>query len=220
MITVLIVDDELRVARIHADIVAAQPGFSVVGMAHTASAACHAAGVHQPDLVLLDVHLPDGNGLDVLRRMRDQAPRLHAIVITAAREQGTISHALRAGVTSYLMKPFGRDDLVSRLELFRTQVHDADGANVADQALADRLFPAPRPVIDSNRGVSEETLRAVRDALAASGADLSAQETAERVGVSRVSARRYLEVLHERGEAEVRLRYGAGRPERRYRLVR
>jgi len=220
MIRVLIVDDELPVARIHAGIVSATPGFAVVGLAHTASAARDAARVHQPDLVLLDVHLPDGNGLDVLARMRDEAPRLHAIVVTAAREQRTVTHALRAGVTSYLMKPFSRDDLISRLELYRTRVHEAAHDAVADQAVADQLFSAPPRRAEQAPGVSEQTLAAVRDALAAAAGDVSAQETADRIGVSRVSARRYLELLHERGEVEVGLRYGAGRPERRYRLVR
>ncbi|WOF23578.1 response regulator [Microbacterium betulae] len=220
MIDVLVVDDDVTVARIHAGFVAAEPGFRVCAVAHTASAALDALERHGPELVLLDIHLPDGSGLDLLTRMRAVRPQLDAIVITAAREHRTVAQALRVGAAGYLMKPFPREDLSARLSAYRAHLHGADEGGVADQAAADRLFGAPPARGASARGVAETTLRAVRDALAASPEDLSAQETAERVGVSRVSARRYLEHLHDRGEVRVQLRYGAGRPERRYRLVR
>ncbi|OMH24668.1 two-component system response regulator [Tersicoccus phoenicis] len=216
MFDVLVVDDDFMVARIHAGFVAQNPGFRVCGVAHSAAEALALTRAHAPDLVLLDIHLPDGNGLDLLHRLRREQPNLDAIVITAAREQATVVRARRGGVTSYLMKPFQREDLSRRLTQYRDQSGAADGGT-ADQTVVDRLFghvPAARSV--PRKGLSDETLHAVEEALRAADGDLSAMGTAERVGISRVSARRYLEHLVEQGTVTVQLRYGAGRPERRY----
>lgn len=219
MIEVLVVDDDLAVARLHAGYVAAEPGFHVCAVAHTASAALDAVAKRAPALVLLDLHLPDGNGLELLPRMRALQPQLDAIVITAARERRTVAEAVRSGVADYLVKPFRREDLSIRFARYRQHLHQPSAEGLADQADVDRVFGAPPAAAPSSRGFAEATLRAVRDALAASGTDLSAQEAAELVGISRVSARRYLEHLHELGEVRIELRYGAGRPERRYTRV-
>ena len=61
-----------------------------------------------------------------------------------------------------------------------------------------------------------ETLELVESALKSAPGDVSAAEVAEQLGTSRVSARRYLEYLHDEGALDVRLKYGVGRPERRY----
>ncbi|MEI3845552.1 MULTISPECIES: response regulator [unclassified Microbacterium] len=218
MIDVLVVDDDPTVAGLHAGFVADEPGFRVCGIAHTVSATLDAVAKRAPDLVLLDLHLPDGHGLALLPRLRQIRPELDAIVITAAREQRTVAQALRGGVAGYLVKPFERQELSDRLARYRVHLHDAPGEGLADQAAVDRVFGAGPAAGRSGRGLAEETLRAVREVLAAAEEDLSAQEAADRIGISRVSARRYLEHLHERGEVQVRLRYGAGRPERRYLL--
>ncbi|OMH36808.1 response regulator [Tersicoccus sp. Bi-70] len=219
MYDVLVVDDDFMVARIHAGFVAENPEFRVCGVAHSTAEALTLAREHSPDLVLLDIHLPDGNGLDLLQRLRDDQPEVDAIVITAAREQATVVRARRGGVTSYLMKPFQREDLSRRLAQYRDQAGAVHGA--ADQTVVDRLFgdvPAARPV--PRKGLSDETLQAVEQALRTAALDLSATDTAERVGISRVSARRYLEHLVEGGTVTVQLKYGAGRPERRYAWAR
>lgn len=226
--SVLVVDDDPRVARIHAGFIAGAEGYSVCAVAATAAAAVDAVRRHSPDLVLLDVHLPDGNGLELLPRLRSLHPGLEVIVITAAREQHTVAHALRGGAVGYLIKPFSRSDLEDRLALFRERASlDETGAEVA-QADVDRLFAATltgnvsaRPHPDASvpvAGLNPATLDAVRLALQRAPQDLSASEAAAAVGVSRVSARRYLEHLLSTGAATVQLRYGAGRPERRYRL--
>lgn len=220
MIDVLVIDDDFMVARIHAGFVSQEDGFKVAGVSHTAAEGLAAVAALRPQLVLLDIHLPDGHGLDLLAQMREVAPELDALVITAAREQATVGRALRGGAVSYLMKPFQREDLSGRLQQYRQRVSAVAGDGAADQVVVDRLFggmPAAAPT--PRKGLSAHTLQAVRDALRAARADLSATQTAELIGVSRVSARRYLEHLTEEGVVTVELRYGAGRPERRYRLA-
>ncbi|CAM3424895.1 response regulator [Isoptericola cucumis] len=226
---VLVVDDDFMVASIHRRFVERVPGFRVVAEAHTGADALAAVERLHPDLVLLDVHLPDIGGIEVLRRLRAAGHDLGVVVITAAREADTVRAAAAGGAAHYLVKPFASEDLTARLTEFRRSrealagLGDADPAGQADvQAGIDAVFArtpqasGPRPPLP--KGLSQETADAVLAALAA-GDELSAAECADAVGVSRVSARRYLEHFAATDRAAVRLNYGtAGRPERRYRL--
>jgi response regulator of citrate/malate metabolism len=224
MTRVLIVDDDFMVARIHTGFVERTPGFEVVGVAHNGAEALNQLDRLGPDLVLLDVYLPDTSGLDLLQQMRERAPDIDVLVISAAREADTVKRALRGGIVHYLIKPFSYDDLRARLEHYRETYRalgPAGDEGELDQAEVDRVFGAgpgrPRPETRLPKGFSAETLRLVEQRLSSAAGDLSAAETAALLGVSRVSARRYLEHLVETGRAEVRLRYGeVGRPERRY----
>lgn len=219
MIEVLIVDDDFMVARIHTGFVERTPGFTVTGVAHSGAEALAEAERLQPDLVLLDVYLPDVSGLDLLTGLREAAPEVDVLVISAAREADTVRRALRGGIVHYLMKPFSYDDLRVRLEHYQ-QAYAGIAGEHADQADVDRLFGVAGADKRLPKGFSAETLKLVEDTLrnVSKGAgDLSAAEAAAELGISRVSARRYLEHLNETGKAEVTLRYGeVGRPERRY----
>jgi response regulator of citrate/malate metabolism len=225
MINVLIVDDDFMVAKVHAGFIQRTPGFAVVGVAHTGAQAIAETARLQPDLVLLDIHLPDINGLDLMAKLRETAPELDVLVISAAREVETVRRALRGGIVHYLIKPFSQTDLQERLEHYRSAYQGLDLAKeVAEQSDVNRVFglestePAERPEPRLPKGCSPETLRLVVDVLQSAEADLSAAEVADLLGTSRVSARRYLEYLHDESRVEVRLKYGAGRPERRYAL--
>ncbi len=216
MIEVLVVDDDFMVARIHTGFVARTPGFAVTGVAHTGAQALVEAQRLQPDLVLLDVYLPDVSGLDLLGALREAAPEVDVLVISAAREADTVRRALRGGIVHYLMKPFSYDDLRARLEHYQ-QAYAGLSSAEADQADVDRVFGVRGSEKRLPKGFSPETLRLVEDSLRSEGGDLSAAEAAGLLGISRVSARRYLEHLTETGKVEVSLRYGeVGRPERRY----
>lgn len=225
MINVLIVDDDFMVAKVHSGFIQRTPGFAVVGVAHTGAQALAETARLQPDLVLLDIHLPDISGLDLMAKLRGTAPELDVLVISAAREVETVRRALRGGIVHYLIKPFSQADLQERLEHYRNAYQGLDLAkDVAEQADVNRVFGlqrterAERPENRLPKGCSAETLRLVVDVLQRAEADLSAAEVADLLGTSRVSARRYLEYLHDEARVEVRLKYGAGRPERRYEL--
>nr|WP_116247831.1 response regulator [Nocardiopsis sp. FIRDI 009] len=232
----LIVDDDFMVARVHRALVERLPGFTVVGEARTGAEALEMVSRTRPDLVLLDVYLPDMNGIDVLRRLRGpdagaDLPEVDVLVITAARDGATVRQALRGGAVQYLIKPFEPAELVERLRGYSRLRRDLDTDTAPDQDAVDRAFGAARPpertaARTMPKGLTPETADLVRAALTravsegGATADLSAAECAEQTGVSRVSARRYLEYFTEQGRAEVRLRYGtAGRPERRYRWL-
>jgi len=223
MIGVLIVDDDFMVAKVHSGFVAALDGFEVLGTASTGAAALAEVERLRPDLVLLDVYLPDMTGLEVLRRLRAQASRADVIVISAARDVDSIRTALHGGVLNYLVKPFDRRTFEARLRDYaalRSELAELDEAGQGD---VDRLFgtgrgSAQRQSVSTPKGIAPETLALVRETLSAAGeGGLSATECSERTGLARVSARRYLEQLVTVGDADVRQRYGtAGRPERRF----
>jgi response regulator of citrate/malate metabolism len=220
MITVLVVDDDFMVARVHTGFVSRVEGFEVVGTCHSGADAVAAAGELVPDLVLLDLYLPDQFGLDVLAELRRAGHECDVMVITAAKEADAVRGALRQGVVDYVLKPFGFVDLRERLERYAAQRDALAAAHVRGQEDIDRVLSrgGSAPAAALPKGMSPQTAALVESALRDADGNLSASEAAELVGVSRVSARRYLEYFCSIGQAEVSLRYGsAGRPERRYR---
>ncbi|SCL40437.1 Response regulator of citrate/malate metabolism [Micromonospora pallida] len=219
MISVLVVDDDFMVARIHCGFVERIAGFRVVGTASTGEQAVAAVDELRPDLVLLDLYLPDMFGLDVVTRLRAARHDCDVLVISAAREAEAVRRAVRYGAVNYLLKPFGFDELRTRLEQYAARRSAPRATVVSDQADVDRVLSRSGSVATPAlpRGLSTETAELVERALREHEGTLSAAECASQVGISRVSARRYLEHFSGTGRAEVTLRYGAaGRPERRY----
>lgn len=225
MIRVLVVDDDFMVVGLHAGVVAAQPGFEVAGVASTGAQALDLLQTARPDLVLLDIYLPDMTGLEVLRRVRHGSPVRaggvagpDVIVLSAARDADALRQARHAGVVQYLVKPFEVETLRDRLREYAVYRDTVEGVAEAEQDDVDRIFcTVPRARVTTPKGISTETIDLVLAALREATHDLSASECADAIGVSRSSARRYLEHLVAVGRAQVRHRYGGtGRPERRY----
>ncbi|MER7415931.1 response regulator [Micromonospora peucetia] len=223
MIDVLVVDDDFMVARIHRGFVERIDGFRVVGTASTGEEALAAVDEFHPDLVLLDLYLPDMFGLDVVTRLRAARHDCDVLVISAAREAEAVRRSVRYGAVNYLLKPFGFEELRSRLEQYAARRNSLHATVVTDQADVDRVLSrsGAHPATSAlPRGLSAETAELVERALREHSGTFSAAECANAVGISRVSARRYLEHFTDTGRAEVGLRYGsAGRPERRYSWV-
>ncbi|GAA4549016.1 response regulator [Pseudonocardia xishanensis] len=219
---VLVVDDDFMVAKVHSGYVGRIAGCAVVGVAHTGADAVALAGSLRPDLVLLDVYLPDMSGIEVLRRLRTGAPDDPSVlVITAADDAATVAAALHGGALHYLVKPFDSRALEEQVERARRLRGRLAGLDRAGQEDIDRLFGAGGSSGRLPKGLTAPTAQLVEKVLREHGADLSATECAERTRLSRVSARRYLEHFVETGAVEVRLRYGGtGRPERRYTWTR
>jgi response regulator of citrate/malate metabolism len=220
VIRVLVVDDDFMVARLHSSVVARERGFELVGVAKTGAEAVRMARETRPDLVLLDVYLPDMTGLEVLKRLREPGrPAVDVIIISAARDLDTLRRAMHGGVFHYLVKPFEIDSLRERLSEYARHRSAITGLAEVSQADIDRVFRTRGASAESlPKNISAETMVLVVDALAGAGPDgISASDAAEVTGLSRSSTRRYLDHLVETGQAVMRPRYGAaGRPERRY----
>ncbi|MEH0518968.1 response regulator [Streptomyces stelliscabiei] len=220
MIEVLIVDDDTRVARVNAAYVEKVAGFHVAGVAHSAAEALHhLETLPHVDLVLLDHYLPDDTGLMVVQEMRRRGHQSDVIMVTAARDVSTVQAAMRQGALQYLVKPFAFAGLRAKLEAYAELRRTLDGGGEAEQAEVDRIFGAlsagGEP--DLPKGHSPTTTELVRRALMTAEGPLSAQEIADRTGLSRQTAQRYLKLLERTGRARLTLKYGdAGRPEHRY----
>ena len=189
-----------------------------------------AAVVGSVDLVLLDMHLPDGHGMDVVRALRAARHPADVIAVTSARDLALVRAAVSSGIVQYLLKPFAFAALRERLQRYaeyREQMAAAPSA--ASQDEVDRALAVLRPQRPPSlpKGLSQPSLDAVVRVVRPSGdpdvvggspadapAGVSAADVAARVGMSRVTARRYLEHLADVGAARRTVRYGgAGRPE-------
>lgn len=223
MIGVLLVDDDPIMLELHRSYVERVDGFAVVGECTGARAAL--AAILEPagspvDLVLLDMTMPDGSGLDVLRHSRARAAGVDVIAITSVRDVAVVRQAVALGAVQYLVKPFTFAVFRERLDQYRSfRERAGQAAGDATQAEIDALLQALRPAgtIALPKGLSADTLDRVAALLREDGA-ASAREAAERLGMSRVVARRYLEHLADVGRAARAPRYGTpGRPETEYR---
>ncbi|MEU5050528.1 response regulator [Streptomyces sp. NPDC021096] len=220
MIDVMVVDDDFRVAEINAAYVARVPGFRVRATAHNAAQALALLERGGIDLMLLDHYLPDETGLSLVRRIRQQGHHTDVIMVTAARDITTVRTAMRYGALQYLVKPFSFAGMRVKLEAYARLRRTFEGAEEAEQDQVDRIFGALRTASAATplpKGHSAPTAELIRRVLSDAAQPLSAHEVAQRSGLSRSTAQRYLKRLEESGRLSLTLKYGeTGRPEHRY----
>jgi len=212
---VLVVDDDFRVAQLHAATVARTAGFEVAHISPNLTDAVRWMSVagNRIDLALLDLYLPDGGGLELMRRLD-----CDVFVVSAAAESATIRTALSRGALGYLIKPFPDDMLTERLTAYARYRAVLDRVDVVAQAELDlALRTLHAPSANRPKGHSALTEQAVGRAVLDAGSPVSAAEVADRVGISRATAQRYLSLLADGGTILMQLRYGStGRPEHRF----
>lgn len=226
-IRVLVVEDDPVAADAHATYVSRVSGFEVAGVAHTRAEAGRALDRTPVDLILLDLYLPDGHGLALLRALRGAGHSTDVFAVTSARDLTVVREGVALGVVQHVLKPFTFPTLRDRLRQyaeFRQSTGGPGGDGQANsQAEVDRALSAlrtPQPAT-LPKGLAAATLEAVTRSLRAAGdGGLTAASAAERLGVNRITARRYLEHLVTAGQAERRPQYGqVGRPEFCYRRL-
>ena len=215
MITVLIVDDDFRVAQVHARLVGQIDGMEVVGTAQTAADALRLDADLQPELILLDQYLPDRPGVEVI-----SAVEADVFMVTADNSAQSVRAAFAAGALNYLVKPFSAEQLSARLRAYsryRSLLADTTAEltqNAIDRAM-NALHEADRP--PTPKGQSPVTARLIADALQRTAGPASAADLALELGIARATAQRYLAALADEGRARMTLRYGStGRPEHQY----
>jgi response regulator of citrate/malate metabolism len=217
-IRVLVVEDDPVAADAHALYVRRVPGFAVCGTVHSGGDARRHLDQHPVDLLLLDLYLPDGHGLHLVRTLRAAGQSADVIAVTSARDLAMVREGVSLGVVQYVLKPFTFATLRERLARyadFRATAGEASGQDEVDRAIAALRSPRPAAL---PKGLTAATLRVVTDGLRAAAGGLTAAEAAAGVGISRITARRYLEHLVETGRAARAPQYGqVGRPELRYR---
>jgi len=228
-IEVLIVEDDMRIAEIQKRFLDLIDGFQPVGIAATYMEAKTLMEVLQPDLILLDVYFPDMNGIELLKETKMQTKQIDCIMITAAKEIDQVQSAIRLGVFDYIIKPV----IFERFKQSLQRYQDYHGKLIklkrenyqVSQQEVDRLLRKDNDNASNEKaylpkGIDPLTLEKVIEVLGKVKTGLTAETVANEVGVSRTTARRYLEHLVSIEKIEADLSYGTvGRPERVYLLV-
>jgi len=221
-IRLLIIEDDRKIAEIQRRFVERLEQVELCGIAHTLADARDQIDVLTPDLILLDVYFPDGNGLELLRELRAADSGSDVILITAAKEVDTLRSALRGGVFDYILKPLVFERLQEAVNRYREHRERLSGLHQVAQKEVDALLPRSTSDDTSSgderlpKGIDALTLDKIREVMA-SGGHQSAEEVGGAIGASRTTARRYLEYLVGSGELSAEVTYGSvGRPERRY----
>lgn len=226
-IRVVIAEDDLQIAEIQKRFLERIEGFELVGLAHGLEEARDLVDILKPELLLLDVQFPKGNGLELLRDLRANHCATDVILITAAREIDTLRAALHGGIFDYILKPLVFERLKEALANYALHLEKLHGMSTLVQTEVDRLLPrgqhtSSAPVASPlPKGVDALTLAKVIDVIHETNTSLNAEEVGKQINASRTTARRYLEHLVSRGELTAEVSYGTvGRPERRYQKIR
>jgi DNA-binding NarL/FixJ family response regulator len=183
------VDDHRTFAELLSGALDREPDLVSVGHATTGAEALAMSRSLQPEIVLMDVQLPDVDGFVATERILDEAPQTRVIILTAQTGGANVNRAQRAGACAFLLKD---GSLSSMLQTVRTATV---GSFVCDFALRS----AGRGVADATRGPMDQVAPALTQrehdvlALLADGCDV--REIARRLGVTEVTCRGYVKSL-------------------------
>jgi two-component system response regulator DctR len=220
-IKVLIVDDDPMVADINKKFTEAIDGFTVIGIAENGNKAIDLVYKLQPDLIILDIYMPEVDGMEVLALLRKEEMAVDIILITAANDSEMISRVMRWGVIDYIIKPFKFDRYRNTLEAYRDFSGKVIQQDSFSQVELDKFFSAKMAKANSHlpKNMHGLTLDSIINLLSSKTEALSADEVAGEVGISRVTARRYLDYLVMEGKLQMLLEYmPVGRPIHRFRM--
>lgn len=236
--SVVIVEDEVEVAQLLAQYLLLPNGttgnqgnrqslrqgqYQVVGIAGNLATAKALLQAIEADLILLDIHLPDGNGLELLNELRRKEIKSDVMLLTAAKEVETLEKAMQLGACDFLVKPLMLTRLDQALARFESRQQCLSDANEVTQSMVDTLFGSKEQLkapVRLPKGVDQLTLKKILEAFNEhKNRPFTAQQMGDLVGVSRSTARRYLEYLLEGEQVSADQSYGSiGRPERCYKM--
>ena len=222
MIRTVIVEDDAMVASINEKYLKTLPELSAVALFGKGADALEYVADNPVDLMLLDVYLPDMDGVELLHQLRERGCHASAIMITAANDVSHFERALHLGVVDYLIKPFSYKRFESAVKRYLShrelmQRDEAFTQEEIDYVISSRVSVAP----EGNRlkkGILPQTLEMVRTCLRSHpGEYLTSDDIAKEIKMSKVTARRYLNYLIDCNEVVYRINYlTGGRPSKEY----
>jgi two-component system, NarL family, response regulator DevR len=136
----LIVDDHEVVRQGLVALLDGREGFQVVAEAGTVAESIEAAGRHQPDIVVMDVRLPDGSGIEACREIRAERPETRVVMLTSYPDEEAVLSAIVAGASGYLLKEIRARNLVSALEAV------GRGVSLLDPAVTEKVLERVRRI--------------------------------------------------------------------------
>jgi two-component system response regulator DevR len=136
----LVVDDHEVVRQGLVALLDRREGFQVVAEAGTVAEALQAARYHQPDIVVMDVRLPDGSGIEACREIRAELPETRVVMLTSYPDDEAVLSAIVAGASGYLLKQIRARDLVAALETV------GRGESLLDPAVTEKVLERIRRI--------------------------------------------------------------------------
>jgi two-component system response regulator DevR len=134
LISIMVVDDHWLVRLGLTNLFSGLRRFALVAEASTAADAIAAARVHTPDIVIMDVRLPDGSGIEACRQIRSDHPETHVIMLTSFSDEDAVIAAILAGASGYLLKQSEPERLIAAVETA------AAGGSLLDPAVSDTVL--------------------------------------------------------------------------------
>jgi len=183
---VLVVDDHLVVREGLRWMLGRDAGIEVWAEAETAAQTLEALSAGVPDVVLLDIHLPDRNGLDLLRELRDRFPALPVVVLSMSDDPEYVEEAVRAGASGYLVKNAPRDELIRAV-----RVAASGGAYIQAEVTRPLLARFAQEVRVRGTGPTLSPRELAADGLAD-------KQIAARLGIAEATAKGYLRQVYEK----------------------
>jgi two-component system, NarL family, response regulator DevR len=185
-VRVFLLDDHELVRRGVRDLLDTEADLDVVGEASTVDQALVRIPLAQPDVALLDVRLPDGDGIAVCREVRSRHPDVQCVMLTSFDDDEALFSAVMAGAAGYLMKE------VSGVELITGIRRAAAGQSILDPAMASRLLEQMRAAPTDELSVLSAQERKVLDLV---GDGLTNRQIGERLFLAEKTVRNYVSNL-------------------------
>ncbi|MCE5007611.1 response regulator [Staphylococcus equorum] len=224
MLNILIVEDDPMVAQINQQFIKKIDDQTSVDIASNVKEAIKHIENKEIDLLLLDIYMPEENGLTFLKYIREQGYKIDAILITAATDIEEIQTAFRYGAVDYLIKPFDFERFQQSLLRYKKGLTFFNKTSSINQTDIDAEF-LNKEIVDRDselklpKGVTEATLQVIIDKMKYfEENEFSTDDISKRVNISRVSVRKYLKFLTDIEVLEESLNYGIGRPINFYKI--
>lgn len=224
MLNILIVEDDPMVAQINQQFIKKIDDQTSVDIASNVKEAIKHIENKEIDLLLLDIYMPEENGLTFLKYIREQGYKIDAILITAATDVEDIQTAFRYGAVDYLIKPFDFERFQQSLLRYKKGLTFFNKTSSINQTDIDAEF-LNKEIVDRDselklpKGVTEATLQVIIDKMKYfEENEFSTDDISKRVNISRVSVRKYLKFLTDIEVLEESLNYGIGRPINFYKI--
>ncbi|WP_017756194.1 response regulator [Calidifontibacillus oryziterrae] len=216
---VLLIEDDPMVQEVNRQFIEKIDGFTVIGTAANGAEGIEMIKKLKPDLVFIDIFMPEQDGLKTIHQIRKEGHSVDIIAITAAADMDTVRLVLQNGAFDYIMKPFKFERIKKSLDNYRTFRNQLQNKSTLTQKELDELRFEREESENSDlpKGLNVVTLNKIIVYLNDQEQPVSAENVAEGVGLARVTARRYLEYLEKCGNVAIDVQYGGvGRPINRY----
>lgn len=228
MIKTMIVEDDPMVMQINSKFLKKVEGFSLVKAVANLSEAKEFLEDNKIDLILLDVFLPNENGIDLLKWLRKNEISCDVILITADKSIDRIKDAFRYGGVDYLIKPFTFERFKESLEIFKERLNSFKNNETIEQGELDKFILNNKNKesgdkkfkLDLEKGLNKYTYNSIANELNNINEEyFTMEELSEKLGIAKVTVRKYLDYMSKQGTLEKIIEYGKiGRPLYKYKL--